>query len=155
MPIPFSGNFNASGPVRGRPWKNRRYAITSAMAPRNANRLTACVCRPQIAIAIAPPPTEPASPIATVSQTGIGSGPGTASRARPPVMKPEIRIRMTVPSTGASILGRCRRARGRDELAPELLDLVAQLGRVLEAQFLRRGEHLLLELDDQPLELPG
>src|SRR5919108_613949 len=40
----------------------------------NAKRPTACVSRPQIAIATAPPPIEPASPIATVSQIVIGSG---------------------------------------------------------------------------------
>src|SRR5437867_9951920 len=37
-----------------------------------------------------PPPTaEPASPIRTVSQNGIGSGPGTANRAAPPIRKPD------------------------------------------------------------------
>src|ERR671936_1262699 len=59
----------------------------------------ACVPLPQIAIASAPPAAEPASPIATVSQTGIGSGPGTARRARPPVMKPNTMIMSTEPST--------------------------------------------------------
>src|SRR5215213_2035747 len=39
------------------------------------------------------------------------------------------------------------------ELAPQLADLVAQPCRVLEAQLLGRGEHLLLELDDRRLDL--
>ena len=38
---------------------------------------------------------------------------------------------------------------------PQLLDLVAELRRVLEAQVLGGGEHLLLELDHQPLQLLG
>src|SRR4051812_31935696 len=39
------------------------------------------------------------------------------------------------------------------ELAPQLADLVAQPRRVLEAQVLGGGEHLLLELDDRLLHL--
>src|SRR3712207_1492645 len=45
------------------------------------------------------------------------------------------------------------RRRGRVELSPEIADLVAELGRVLEAQVLGGGEHLLLELDDRRLDL--
>ena len=46
------------------------------------------------------------------------------------------------------------RSRGeRDQVAAELLDLVAQLRRVLEAQLLGRLEHLLLERDHELLEL--
>src|SRR4051794_6965984 len=41
------------------------------------------------------------------------------------------------------------------ELASQLADLVAQPRRVLEAQLLGRGEHLLLELDDRRLDLDG
>src|SRR4051794_23112673 len=41
----------------------------------------------------------------------------------------------------------------RDQLPPQLLDLVAQLRRVLEAQLLGRREHLLLEGDDEALQL--
>src|SRR6266511_2663457 len=41
----------------------------------------------------------------------------------------------------------------RVELAAQLLDLVAEPGRILEAQVVRRGEHLLLELDDRPRDL--
>src|SRR5919201_6116293 len=41
------------------------------------------------------------------------------------------------------------------QLVPEVLDLVPELGRVLEAEVLGGGEHLLLELDDQLLELLG
>ena len=58
-----------------------------------------CVPLPQMPIAIAPPAADPTSPIATVSQTGIGSGPGTASRARLPVMKPNSMIMRIEPST--------------------------------------------------------
>src|SRR5205823_1553454 len=39
------------------------------------------------------------------------------------------------------------------QLAAELLDLVAQLGRILEAELLGGHVHLLLERDDQLLEL--
>src|SRR5436190_14581071 len=42
---------------------------------------------------------------------------------------------------------------GAVELVAEVLDLVPELRRVLEPQLLGRGEHLLLELDDQLLEL--
>ena len=44
------------------------------------------------------PTIDPVSPIASVSQTGIGSGPGTASRASAPVKNPEIRIATTMPA---------------------------------------------------------
>src|SRR4051794_24591105 len=43
--------------------------------------------------------------------------------------------------------------RGGVQLAPQVPDLVAQLGRVLEAQVLGRRQHLLLELHDRGLEL--
>src|SRR6266536_49198 len=66
----------------------------------------ACVPRPQSASAIPPPPAEPASPIAIVSQIGIGSGPGTASRASPPVKKPNTMIDRTATSIpGKSTFG--------------------------------------------------
>src|SRR6185437_5058491 len=39
------------------------------------------------------------------------------------------------------------------QLAPQLLDLVAELRRVLEAQLLRGDVHLFLERDDELLEL--
>src|SRR5687768_9238257 len=39
------------------------------------------------------------------------------------------------------------------ELAPQALDLVAQLRGVLESQLVRRQEHLLLELDHGPRDL--
>src|SRR5436189_2817580 len=35
-----------------------------------------------------PPTSEPPRPSATVAYHGIGSGPGSAQRARPPMMKP-------------------------------------------------------------------
>jgi hypothetical protein len=43
-----------------------------------------------------PPTTVPPSPITTVSQAGIGSGPGTAKRASAPVMNAEARAAMIV-----------------------------------------------------------
>jgi len=89
--------------VSGRFWTKRRYATTSSTAPRKDKSPIAWVPLPQIAIAIAPPTAEPTRPIATVSQTGIGSGPGTASLASPPVMKPKIMIRMIEPSTRAEV----------------------------------------------------
>ena len=45
-----------------------------------------------------PPISEPPIPIAVVIQIGIGSGPGTAKRASPPMMKPQTRIAMMKPS---------------------------------------------------------
>src|SRR5262249_17736690 len=107
---------------------------------------------PQMPIASPPPTADPTRPIATVSQTGIGSGPGTAQRARLPVMNPNSMIIKTEPSTALKSLCRGLRS-GRNELAAKIFDLVAQLGGVLEAELLGGGEHLLLELDDQLLEL--
>src|SRR5262249_558691 len=52
---------------------------------------------------MAPPPPDPASPIATVSQIGIGSGPGTASRASAPVKNPASMIATTAPTISASL----------------------------------------------------
>src|SRR5437870_3988684 len=63
----------------------------------------ACVPLPQMPIAAAPPIPEPSRPIVTVNQTGIGSGPRTARRARPPVMKPKSRIMSTDPSIEPSL----------------------------------------------------
>src|SRR2546423_1277914 len=156
MPMPRSGNLSASGPVNGRFWTKRRYATTSRTAPRNERSPIACVPLPQIAIAIPPPTAEPTRPIATVSQAGIGSGPGTASLASPPVMKPKIMMRMIEPSTAEILGGRRSRSPGRShQFAAELLDLVAKLGGVLEPELLRRREHLFLELDDELLQVTG
>src|SRR6478752_7666763 len=41
----------------------------------------------------------------------------------------------------------------RVEVRSELLELVADPGRLLEAEIVGRGQHLLLELDDELLEL--
>src|SRR5215210_8569314 len=41
------------------------------------------------------------------------------------------------------------------QLPSQRLDLVAQLGRVLEAEIIGRGEHLLLQLDDRAADLLG
>src|SRR3954468_8491848 len=46
-----------------------------------------------------------------------------------------------------------RGRRGGAQLPAQLLDLVAQLGRVLEPQLLRGREHLLLELHDELFDL--
>ena len=58
---------------------------------------------------------------------------------------------------GRGLASRSRRSERRSaaapELAPELLDLVAQLRGVLEPQLLGGGEHLLLERDHELLEL--
>src|SRR5436305_13458399 len=97
------------------------------------------------------PAIEPARPIDSVSQTGIGSGPGIASRASAPVTKPEKRIARTKPRFTASDARR-RRALRR-QVAAQLLDLVPELRRVLEPQLLGRLEHLLLERDHQLLEI--
>src|SRR4029079_10255581 len=59
--------------------------------------------QPQIAAAIAPPPQLPASPIAIVSQMGIGSAPGPARRAKPPVTKPSAMIAITDSNTRRSV----------------------------------------------------
>src|SRR3954471_2220946 len=48
---------------------------------------------------------------------------------------------------------RCLVALDVGQLAPQLADLVTQPRRVLEAEILGRGEHLLLQLDDRLLHL--
>src|SRR5215207_1725650 len=121
--------------------------------------------QPQIAAASAPPPQEPTRPMPTVSHTGMGSGPGTARRASAPVTNPMTMIAITEPSMERSLssleaaavpsAGRADR-RGaqcsrRDELPPQILDLVPKLRRILEPKLLGRREHLLLQLDDQLL----
>src|SRR3954465_5254651 len=55
-------------------------------------------------------------------------------------------------SAATSTRSPLRRRRGV-QLAPQVADLVAELGRVLEAQLLGRGEHLLLELAHHRLDL--
>src|SRR5690242_16799626 len=54
--------------------------------------------RPAIPSAIAPPMNDPRRPIAIVSQIGIGSGPGSASRASAPVMNPVTMTEITAPA---------------------------------------------------------
>src|SRR5215210_5682735 len=62
-------------------------------------------------------------------------------------------------SVAASLIARPTLGRRRlvaldvGDLASQLADLVAQPRRVLEAQVLGGGEHLLLELDDRLLDL--
>src|SRR4029077_18190657 len=86
---------------------------------------------------------------------GIGSGPGIASRASEPVINPETRIARTKLMWASSrrSSGRSLRRRERRQLPAQLLDLVAQLGGILEAELLRGREHLELEVDDHLLEL--
>ena len=58
--------------------------------------------------------------------------------------------------SGSSARRMISRGRRRQvELAAQVADLVAQLGRVLEAQLLGGGEHLLLELAHRLLDLGG
>src|SRR5206468_860905 len=72
----------------------------------------------------------------------------SASRGQPVAAPP--RTKRGSPPRSPS--GRGVRERGL-EIAAQVLDLVAQLGRVLEAQVLGGREHLLLELDDRALQL--
>src|SRR3954447_5242015 len=77
-----------------------------------------------------PPISVPTSPIRIVSQAGIGSGPGTANRARAPVMNAVTITEMTLAMaasvagrhglrrSGVHVLARPRRG-GRDELAEQ------------------------------------
>src|SRR6478735_1512236 len=57
------------------------------------------------------------------------------------------------PRTGPDHSGRRFVLRDLAQLAPDLADLVAKAGRVLEAEVLGGREHLLLELDDRLLHL--
>src|SRR5687768_18571590 len=86
-----------------------------------------------------------------VRQRGIGSGPGTARRARAPTMNPLTAARRTKVRTSMPLHGLARGG----ELATQRLDLVAQVLGVLEAQVLGRREHLLLERDQELVELVG
>src|SRR5579872_887290 len=89
---------------------------------------------------------EPGVPLWKSTGTPFGSPPSRTRSVRPSgVVTVCMRATLSV----------CVRLRGRDgeQLATELLDLVAQLRGVLEAQLLGGGEHLLLELDHEALEL--
>src|SRR5438067_2465211 len=68
-----------------------------------------------------PPISDPPIPIAVVIQIGMGSGPGIANRASPPMTKPQIRIAMMKPSVTASPPAR---------LVDRALDRLGQLVRV-------------------------
>src|ERR671936_230250 len=69
------------------------------MAPRTAKKSPPTM--PKRIRATIPPTSEPASPRPTVAYQGIGSGPGSASRARPPTTKPHtIRPMMKISTTG-------------------------------------------------------
>src|SRR5919206_1409025 len=57
---------------------------------------------------IPPPTSEPVSPMTIVSQAGIGSGPGTAHRARAPMAKPKTTAEMKYASTPEACHGPTR-----------------------------------------------
>src|SRR5437763_14864946 len=91
----------------------------------------------EIAFPITAPVIEAARTIAIVSQMGIGSGPGIASRASAPVTNPEMRIaRMTLAVIGLrranadGSYGRRRRRGERDQVAAVALDRLADRRRV-------------------------
>src|SRR4051794_1801646 len=77
------------------------------------------------------PTAEPASPISTVRENGIGSGPGTASRARAPKTKPAKMAERIVPSI---VRGAC----------PKLAASRAGSGRLQRTQ---HGESAVLRED--------
>src|ERR1700675_345805 len=68
---------------------------------------------PKLAAAIPPPTIAPLRPSRTVSQNGIGSGPGKARRASAPIRNPENTIESSEPSTSTTSLPQ-REARVRD-----------------------------------------
>src|SRR5205085_2152695 len=80
-----------------------------------------------------------------------------APRARPRARAPALRAASPSRPGGRSAWDRTASGRRLHlvELAPQRLDLIAQLGRVLEAEVLRRQQHLLLELDDRLVDLTG
>src|SRR6266536_1618048 len=99
---------------------------------------------------------EPPIPSAIVAPIDIGSGPGTARRASAPTIRPPTRSRMmkrSRPMRRPYYLGLGRRFGCGLQLPPQVLDLVPELGGVLETQLLGGGEHLLLELNHELLEL--
>src|SRR5688500_7609935 len=73
--------------------------------------------------------------------SGKGSSPGSVTRRAPAY--PTV-------SSRRGLLGA-----GLVQVATQVADLVAQLGGVLEAQLVRGGQHLLLELHQQLLDLLG
>ena len=84
----------------------------------------------------------------TIPAGSSGSTPSSTSSRAASGMRKETRCTPREATAGSRLPER----RGV-QLAPQLADLVAQLGGVLEAQLLGRGEHLLLELDDRRLDL--
>src|SRR4051795_739024 len=107
--------------------------------------------------------TSEAMPTRIVTIQPIGSEPGWNNRPSAPTRAPTMISHTQCMRSPFGVRERKRRSGAvgcarldggeRHELPPQLLDLVPQLGGVLEAQLLRRGEHLLLELDHELLEL--
>src|SRR5258708_5269449 len=122
----------------------RRYATTRRIATTKPTVLIAYGLRRPARYASPPPPSEPTSPMRIVSQIGIGSGPGTARRASAPVMNADASTPMTVPPLTAAMSTLGGRFLKRVQLAAQVLDLVAQLRRVLEPQLFCGDVHLLL-----------
>ena len=108
---------------------------------------------------------EPVSQVSQVAGRVVDVGAVAHERVEPPAGHPLSHPRDALAefprAIGAAALTVQRRgqtpslhARGV-EVSAQLLDLVAELGGVLEPELLSRREHLLLELDDQLLDLLG
>src|SRR3954470_21899862 len=80
--------------------------------------------------------------IGIMATSTIASASAWTSRGAP-MMRADSEVGVVVPVMSASVA----------QLAAQLVDLVAQPGRVLEAQIGRRFVHLLFERLDQPPEL--
>src|SRR5947208_1546474 len=101
-----------------------------------------CSRRPNQAAAIPAPTQEPARPISTVSQNGIGSGPGTAQRARAPA---ELESRIARQRAGrAGVAERDAdddRARGAVRLEDGRVELRSVAGRYRQQRRCEQGAH--------------
>ena len=86
--------------------------MTSAMATANPAVLMTYGLREPAAYAMPNPAKEPLRPTRIVSHAGIGSGPGTASRASAPVTNPDSSTPMTVPRLTAAMIMRSPRPPG-------------------------------------------
>src|SRR5215217_2400896 len=138
------------------------------MATRITATITPTMNSSKVLEKMSPAITSDAMPMRMVTIQPIGSEPGWKSRPSAPTRAPTMisHIQCIGVSFFRCIEGetpgrprwfrtsvRARLDRGqRKELAPQVLDLIAQLRGVLEPQLLRRREHLLLELHDELLE---